>query len=75
MNNQIHLIARLKQQPRQGADPSAFEILSKQAKELYATFAKGGDDIVRASGFKMLTDAVTDAYEKVNILEKQNRKL
>lgn len=73
MNNQIHLIARLKQQPRQGAD--AFEILSKQAKDLYATFAKGGDDIVRASGFKMLTDAVTDAYEKVNILEKQNRKL
>lgn len=73
MNNQIHLIARLKQQPRQGAD--AFEILSKQAKDLYATFAKGGDDIVRASGFNMLTDAVIGAYEKVNILEKQNRKL
>jgi hypothetical protein len=75
MNNQIHLIARLKQQPRQGGEPSAFEILSKQAKDLYATFAKGGDDIVRASGFKILTDAVTDTYEKVNILEKQNRKL
>jgi len=75
MNNQIHLIARLKQQPRQGAEPSAFDILSKQAKDLYATFAKGGDDIVRASGFNMLTDAVIGAYEKVNILEKQNRKL
>jgi len=75
MNNQIHLIARLKRQPRQGAGSDAFDILSKQAKDLYATFAKGGDDIVRASGFKMLTDAVTDAYEKVNILEKQNRKL
>jgi hypothetical protein len=77
MNNQIHLIARLKQQPRQGAsgDANAFTLLIKQAKELYTTFAVGGKDIARASGFKQVTEAVTGAYEKVNILEKQNRKL
>jgi hypothetical protein len=76
MNNQIHLIARLKQQPRQGSgNQDAFTLLTKQAKELYTTFAVGGKDIVRASGFKQVTEAITGAYEKVNILEKQNRKL
>ena len=76
MNNQIHLIARLKQQPRQGGGgDNAFTILTDQAKELYKQFAIGGQDIVRASGFNMLSDAVTTAYENVNILEKRNRKL
>ena len=76
MNNQIHLIARLKQQPRQGGGgDNAFTILTDQAKELYKQFAIGGQDIVRVSGFNMLSDAVTTAYENVNILEKRNRKL
>jgi hypothetical protein len=79
MNDQIYLIARLKQQTRLGATPaggeSAFELLTKQAKDLYETFKIGGADVLRASGFNLVTDAVTKAYEKVNILEKQNRKL
>jgi hypothetical protein len=78
MNDQIYLIARLKQQTRIGATPagkSAFELLTEQAKDLYETFKIGGADVLRASGFNLVTDAVTKAYEKVNILEKQNRKL
>ena len=74
MNNQIQLIAKLKKQPRHGAK-SAFTLLKEQAEELYKTFEIGGKDVVRASGFTLVGDAVINAYEKVNVLEKQNRKL
>lgn len=75
-NDQIYLIARLKKQARHGASTSdAFNALKKQAEDLYKTFEEGGKDVVRASGFTLLSDAVVNAYEKVNILEKQNRKL
>ena len=76
MNNQLQLIAKLKQQPKQGRRaPTAFELLKDQAEALYEQFKDGGKDVVRASGFALLGDAVIGAYEKVNILEKQNRKL
>jgi hypothetical protein len=76
MNNQLQLIAKLKQQPKQGRGvPTAFDLLKQQAEDLYETFKVGGKDVVRASGFALLGDAVIGAYEKVNILEKQNRKL
>lgn len=75
MNTQLLLIARLKNQPRHSSDKSAMELLKQQAEDLYNTFKEGGKDIVRASGFNVVTDAVIKAYEKVNILEQQNRKL
>jgi hypothetical protein len=76
MNNQIQLIAKLKKQPRQGAaGQTAFDLLKKQAEDLYKTFEVGGKDVVRATGFGLVADAAVDAYEKVNVLEKQNRKL
>ena len=75
MNNQLQLIARLKQQPKHGAGPTAFDLLKDQAQQLYKTFETGGKDVVRASGFTLVGDAAINAYEKVNVLEKQNRKL
>jgi hypothetical protein len=75
MNNQIQLIAKLKTQPRQGSIPNAIDLLNTQAKELYKTFKDGGADVVRASGFALVGEAAMGAYEKVNVLEKQNRKL
>jgi hypothetical protein len=75
MNTQLRLIARLKTQPRHGSALSAMDLLKQQAEDLYNTFKEGGKDIVRASGFTQVTDAVINAYEKVNILEQQNRKL
>jgi len=75
MNNQLRLIAKLKQQPKHGAGPTAFELLKDQAEQLYKTFETGGKDVVRASGFTLVGEAAINAYEKVNVLEKQNRKL
>jgi hypothetical protein len=76
MNNQIQLIAKLKKQPRQGAaGQTAFDLLKKQAKDLYETFEVGGKDVVRATGFGLVAEAAVNAYEKINVLEKQNRKL
>jgi hypothetical protein len=77
--NQIRLIAKLKQKPRHGVDPQgaidALKLLKKLSEDVYASFETGGKDVVRASGFKQVEDAVINAYEKVNILEKRNRKL
>jgi len=77
--NQIRLIAKLKQKPRHGVDPQAakdaLEKLNQIAQNVYDTFKTGGQDVARASGFKQVEDAVINAYEKVNILEKRNRKL
>jgi hypothetical protein len=76
MNNQIQLIAKLKKQPRQGAaGQTAFDLLKKQAEDLYKTFEVGGKDVVRATGFGLVAEAAVNAYEKINVLEKQNRKL
>lgn len=73
MNEQSKLIARLKQQPRQGSN--ALDELRKAIDGVYESFSTGGADVVRASGFKILTDTVIETYEKLNVLEQRNRKV
>ena len=73
MNDRSKLIARLKQQPRQGSN--ALDELQKAINSIYKSFETGGQDVVRASGFKALTDAVIGTYEKLNVLEQRNRKV
>ena len=74
----IHLVTRLKQQPRLGmADDPQKAILDvvSSLKSLYQISAKGYEDLARNNSFALLSKAATDAYEKVNLLEQQNRKL
>ena len=73
MNDRSKLIARLKQQPRQGSN--ALDELQKTINGIYDSFETGGKDVVRASGFTALTDAVIGTYEKLNVLEQRNRKV
>lgn len=72
-NEQLHLIKRLKRQPRLGADP--FGEASKALQGFFKGYEQGFKDIVRQDAFGYIAKQAQDAYDKVNILEERNDKL
>jgi hypothetical protein len=72
-NEQLHLIKRLKRQPRLGADP--FGDASKALQGLFEGYKQGYQDVIRQDAFGYIAKQAQDAYGKVNILEERNDKL
>lgn len=72
-NEQLHLIKRLKQQPRLGADP--FGDASKALQGFFKGYEQGFKDVIRQDAFGYIAKQAQDAYDKVNILEERNDKL
>lgn len=72
MIEQSKLIMRLKRQPRHG---STLGEVKDIIDSIYKSFKDNGADVVTASGFDRLSKAVTETYEKLNVLEQRNRKL
>lgn len=69
-NEQLHLIKRLKRQPKLGADP--FGDASNALQGLFKGYTQGYQDVVRDNAFGFLAKQAQDAYDKVNILEERN---
>lgn len=72
MIEQSKLIMRLKRQPRHSNTLRDFKDV---IDSIYKSFKDGGQDVVTASGFDKLSKAVTETYEKLNVLEQRNRKI
>jgi hypothetical protein len=69
-NEQLHLIKRLKRQPRLGM--GAFEDAASALNNLFKGYTAGYKDVVRDNAFGFLAKQAQDAYDKVNILEERN---
>lgn len=74
MTDQRHLIARLKQQPRHGAQ-TAMDSLYNSLTKVFEVYKEGAADLIRENVFTILAKSVQDAYEATNVLEKRNRGL
>jgi hypothetical protein len=72
---QLHLIKRLKQQPRLGMADDPIQAASKALKDLFATYKLGAEDVAREDAFGYLADKAQTAYKQINILEQRNRSL
>lgn len=66
----IHLVTRLKQQPRLGM--GVFEDAASALNNLFKGYTQGYQDVVRNNAFGYLAKQAQDAYDKVNILEERN---
>lgn len=69
-NEQLHLIKRLKRQPRLGM--GEFENAASALNNLFKGYTKGYQDVVRDNAFGFLAKQAQDAYDKINILEERN---
>jgi len=71
MTDRSKLIARLKQQPKQGADP--FNDFKDTLKDIFEVYKTQGKDAIRSKVFGTINKEVTDLYNELSILEQRNR--
>jgi len=71
----IHLVTRLKQQPRLGMPDDILKETQKSLQALFETYKLGAEDVAREDAFGYLADKAQTAYKQINVLEERNRSL
>lgn len=71
----IHLIKRLKRQPRLGMPSDPLANARDALKGLFANYKAGYQDVIRNDAFGYIAKQAQDAYDKINVLEERNQGL